>query len=462
MTTVYTTSSGIGSTTQTTVGTITTGVWEGSVVAPTYGGTGVNNGASTVTIGGNFAISGAHTFTGTITGDTTVTFPTSGTLATTATANVISVTGTSNEIVSSPTTGSVILSLANNAILPGTGGVQIPGGTTAQRAGSAGTMRFNSQSGVFESTVDGATWATIETSATGVISVSGDSSTIQVTPTTGLCVVSILSTYAGQSSIATVGTITSGTWHGSVVGLAYGGTNANNTASAGGIPWSDASKINILAGTTTANQLLLSGNAATPAWSTSTYPATNAANTLLYASSANTMAALATANNGVLTTGTGGAPAITALASDGQLIIGSSAGAPAAATISAGTGISISNGHNTITVASTSASTNWVDQTSTPVTLVVNTSYVADNAGLVTLNMPATVAFGSVFNIVGQGAGGWLIQMNTGQVGHLNSTATTSAGSFASTERYDAITLVCTVANTTFVAINSSGVITNA
>ena len=43
----------------------------------------------------------------------------------------------------------------------------------------------------------------------------------------------------------------------------------------------------------TSGQLLQSGgNAANPAYSTSTYPATNAINTLLYASSANVMAAL--------------------------------------------------------------------------------------------------------------------------------------------------------------------------
>lgn len=71
----------------TALGTIASGTWHGSVIAGTYGGTGVNNGASTFTIGGNTAFSGAHTFVGTLTGNTAVTFPTSGTLATT-TANV--------------------------------------------------------------------------------------------------------------------------------------------------------------------------------------------------------------------------------------------------------------------------------------------------------------------------------------------------------------------------------------
>jgi hypothetical protein len=66
----------------------------------------------------------------------------------------------------------------------------------------------------------------------------------------------------------------------------------------------------ILSATATAGQLLLSGSNATPSWSTSTYPSTNAINTLLYASSANTMTALATGNNGVLITSALGVPSI--------------------------------------------------------------------------------------------------------------------------------------------------------
>ncbi len=48
----------------TTVGTIGTGTWHGTIIGSTYGGTGVNNGASTITIGGNLTYSGAFTFTG--------------------------------------------------------------------------------------------------------------------------------------------------------------------------------------------------------------------------------------------------------------------------------------------------------------------------------------------------------------------------------------------------------------
>ncbi len=73
----------VGQSSITTLGTIATGVWNGTAVTGTYGGTGVNNGASTITIGGNVAFSGAFTFAGTVTGNTTVTFPTTGTLVNT-------------------------------------------------------------------------------------------------------------------------------------------------------------------------------------------------------------------------------------------------------------------------------------------------------------------------------------------------------------------------------------------
>jgi hypothetical protein len=136
--------------------------------------------------------------------------------------------------------------------------------------------------------------------------------------------------------------------------LANGGTNNSLTANNGGIVWSDASKLNILSGTATANQMLVSGSTATPAWSTNTvpvtdvkgdiwyasatnvisglaiggtgtimtvaaglpawttatYPSTTTINQLLYSSSANVVAGLATANNGVLFTSAGGVPSI--------------------------------------------------------------------------------------------------------------------------------------------------------
>lgn len=50
------------------------------ILASANGGTGVNNGTSTITIGGNLTFSGAFTTTFTVTANTSVTLPTSGTL----------------------------------------------------------------------------------------------------------------------------------------------------------------------------------------------------------------------------------------------------------------------------------------------------------------------------------------------------------------------------------------------
>lgn len=60
------------------------------ILAPANGGTGVNNGSSTITIGGNVTMSGAYTFTGTLTNNTSVTFPTSGTLVNTGVTSLSS------------------------------------------------------------------------------------------------------------------------------------------------------------------------------------------------------------------------------------------------------------------------------------------------------------------------------------------------------------------------------------
>ena len=99
-------------------------------------------------------------------------------------------------------------------------------------------------------------------------------------------------------------------------------------------------------------QVLQSGGAsADPTWSTATYPSTTTINQLLYSSAANTVAGLPTANRAVLTTTGAGVPVMTALATDGQLIIGSTAGSPAAATLTAGTGVTITNGSNSISIA---------------------------------------------------------------------------------------------------------------
>lgn len=65
-------------------GTLSGNTTPSPIVNPAIGGTGVNNGTRTITLGGNLTTSGAFNSTFTMTGTTGVTFPTSGTLATTS------------------------------------------------------------------------------------------------------------------------------------------------------------------------------------------------------------------------------------------------------------------------------------------------------------------------------------------------------------------------------------------
>jgi hypothetical protein len=100
-------------------------------------------------------------------------------------------------------------------------------------------------------------------------------------------------------------------WTGQL-GLTRGGSNASLVANNGGIVYSTASAMAILAGTATANQILMSGASTTPAWSTATYPATVAQGDLLYASAANVLSSLAkntSATTYLSNTGTSNNPA---------------------------------------------------------------------------------------------------------------------------------------------------------
>jgi len=88
----------VGQTSITTLGTIGTGTWQGGVVAGQYGGTGVANTGKTITLGGSFTHTGAHTLGLTTTANTSVTLPTTGTLATLAGSETFT-----NKTLTSPT-----------------------------------------------------------------------------------------------------------------------------------------------------------------------------------------------------------------------------------------------------------------------------------------------------------------------------------------------------------------------
>lgn len=126
-----------GSSSIATVGTITSGTWNGGVITGTYGGTGVANTSKTITLGGNistassFTTSGANALTLTTTGTTNATLP----------------SGTTTLIGSSGGTVSSTGILFSNGIQAKWGG---SGAFTIDNSSSTGLCKFNLQTGGYE------------------------------------------------------------------------------------------------------------------------------------------------------------------------------------------------------------------------------------------------------------------------------------------------------------------------
>ena len=89
----------------------------------------------------------------------------------------------------------------------------------------------------------------------------------------------------------------------------------------------------------------------------------------------------------------------------------------------------------------------------------VDNGYIANNASQVTVTLPNTAAVGKTVRVIGSGAGGWKIAQPAGDniVFGIQTTTTGTGGYLASINRYDAVELVCIVANSTWSVISSQG-----
>jgi hypothetical protein len=288
----------------------------------TYGGTGVNNGASTITIAGNLTTSGAFGSTFTMTNTTSVTFPTSGTLATTSQLPSLPLSlsngGTGANLTASnggifysnASTGAILsgTATANQVLLSGSSTTPAWSTATYPATTTVNQILYSSSASVIAGLAT-ANSSVLITSGAGVPSLSttlpsglAATNLSLTTPVLGTPQSGNLVNCTGYPASAISGQ----------VALANGGTSANLTASNGGIFYSTASAGAILSGTATASQVLLSGASTTPAWSTATYPGTCAQGDIFYGSATNVISALtksSTATNYLSNTGTSNNPA---------------------------------------------------------------------------------------------------------------------------------------------------------
>lgn len=240
----------------------------------------------------------------------------------------------------------------------------------------------------------------------------------------------------------------------------------------GGIVYTNATSMQVLAPTATANRVLMSGANTAPHWSTPTYPTavgtagqlirsdgtnnlyttlsfpdTVAQNVILFANIANNLGPLAPVNSSVLASSLTGVPTWLGPLTNGQIVIGSTGAIPVASTLTAGAGISIANGAGSITISST-GNLVWTEVVASPQVISVNNGYISNLGGGIAFSLPAVSAVGDTFSIVGK-AGIWSITQGAGQTIHVGSTSTTPGvgGSLTANAATDSVNFVCVTAN---------------
>jgi hypothetical protein len=156
---------------------------------------------------------------------------------------------------------------------------------------------------------------------------------------------------------------------------------------------------------------------------------------------------------------TGTLAALVDPAVDGQVMISSSVGVATWASITAGAGITLTPGHNSLQISSVGGGFTWNEVLLNTVALAADNGYILENVGLTTASLPALCPVGDTIRIVGTTAGLFRITQGLGQSIKIGSTSTTPgvAGALDSTAIYDVLELLCVVANTTFVVLSSVG-----
>jgi hypothetical protein len=139
---------------------------------------------------------------------------------------------------------------------------------------------------------------------------------------------------------------------------------------------------------------------------------------------------------------------------NGQLLIGSTGADPVAASIIGTSGITVTNGAGSITLAGTASSIGW-NVVTTNQAMVPESGYVANSGSPLTFTLPTTAAVGTALAAINFNTGGFSIAQNASQNIRVGSSVSTTGtgGSVSSSAQGDSIYLVCVVANTSWVTV---------
>lgn len=149
------------------------------------------------------------------------------------------------------------------------------------------------------------------------------------------------------------------------------------------------------------------------------------------------------------------------MTANGQLIIGRAGLPPTVGTLTAGAGISITNGSGTITIANAGAGPSWnFISAFTDPTMTADNGYVCISpGGAIVLPLPAVSAQGQEIEVYLDGATSWQITQAANQQILYGNTNTTLGvgGSITSTSQGDSIRMLCTVTNLRWIVLAGVG-----
>jgi hypothetical protein len=331
---------------------------------------------------------------------------------------VVTLTGTASEIDVTNGTGdgaNPTIGLADDPILPGTGGMIFPKGTTVERLspGVEGAFRYNTQTGAFEG-YTGAGWGTIQTGS-GVASFSaGTTGFTPSSPTIGGIVLNgtLISSHGGTGLASYTAGDTLYYAAGTALSKLAIGAAARIMTSSGSAPqWTDPSTITVGTATSattatnlaggTANQIAVQSNVGTTTFITAP---TVASTVLSWNGSAFTWTAAA---SGTVTAVTASAPLASSGGTTPDISLGTvttANGGTGLTTYTAGdllyyaTGTALSKlgiGASTYILTSSGTAPQYTD----PATITVGTATTAGSvANSVTFNSTGGASPGTTFN----------------------------------------------------------------